>query len=329
MEWIVPVVVFAASLAGTGVVLRQLQRRAILDHPNERSSHTVATPRGGGIAVVVALAAGWLAVALIRPEESREIAAVSGIAVGLAVLSWFDDLGGLPVLVRLLAQVGAIAAVLVITPGDALYFAGLLPAWLDVFAAGVLWVWFVNLFNFMDGIDGIAGTEMATIGLGVTLVAVVAGVANSLPVLGLTMAAAAIGFLRWNWHPAKIFLGDVGSVPLGFLLGWLLLTLAARGQWAAALILPAYYLADATWTLLRRLSRGERVWQAHREHFYQRAVQAGRGHSVVVLSILAANVALVGLACLAARGWVWEALGGATLIVGILLHRLGKEPPAP
>ncbi|MDH3702467.1 MAG: glycosyl transferase, partial [Alphaproteobacteria bacterium] len=131
-------------------------------------------------------------------------------------------------------------------------------------------------------------------------------------------AMAALGFLRFNWHPARIFLGDVGSVPLGYLLGWLLLQAAAAGYWAPALILPLYYLADATITLLRRAARREKVWQAHREHFYQRAVQNGRSHARVSLAVLAANVVLAALALVAVAQPV-IALAAAATTVALLL----------
>ena len=162
-------------------------------------------------------------------------------------------------------------------------FQGWLPPALDMAAAALLWVWFVNLYNFMDGIDGLAGSETAAIGIGLALFAVVGtGGDPALAAPAAAIAAAAIGFLVWNWAPARIFLGDVGSVPLGYLLGFLLLATAARGYWKFALILPLYFLADATITLLRRLARGERVWLPHREHFYQQAVQRGLGHAAVV-----------------------------------------------
>ena len=134
-------------------------------------------------------------------------------------------------------------------------FQGWLPAALDMAAAALLWVWFVNLYNFMDGIDGIAGSETAAIGIGLALFAI-AGIGNdpALAAPAAVIAAAAIGFLVWNWAPARIFLGDVGSVPLGYLLGFLLLAAASRGHWKLALILPLYFLADATITLLRRLA---------------------------------------------------------------------------
>ena len=119
-----------------------------------------------------------------------------------------------------------------------------------------------------------------------------------LAALAATIAAAALGFLPWNWAPARIFLGDVGSVPLGFLLGFLLLGVAASGHWKIALILPLYFLADATITLLRRLALGERVWQPHRRHFYQQAVTRGLGHAAVVRRVIGANLLLIGC------GWV-------------------------
>ena len=311
--------VFAAVLVLTGLVLRILERRAILDHPNERSSHAVAKPRGGGWSVVPILLVGWLAAANAQGAQSEPVWWICGIALALAAISWLDDLRGLSPVVRLLGQTVAVATALIAAPSAAPYFGGLLPGALDAIAAALLWIWYINLFNFMDGIDGIAGVETASTGAGVALVALVAGMPGTELAFGLVAATAAIAFLWWNWHPAKIFLGDIGSVPLGFLLGWLLLGIAAHGQWAAALILPAYYLADATITLCRRAVRGEKVWQPHREHYYQQAVQKGAGHARVSLCILAANVNLVGLAVLAALGWIWPALAGAFVVVAGLL----------
>ncbi len=151
-------------------------------------------------------------------------------------------------------------------------------------------------------------------------------------IYGLALLAGALGFLWWNWHPARIFLGDVGSVPLGFLIGWLLLVLAKNGHWQAALILPLYYLADATITLIRRALRGEKVWQAHREHFYQQAVRRGLSHADVVRHVLALNLVLVLLAVAATWGWGWVSLIGAVIAVSWLLFFLGggnAENPQP
>jgi UDP-N-acetylmuramyl pentapeptide phosphotransferase/UDP-N-acetylglucosamine-1-phosphate transferase len=325
MDWTlsaaVAALVLVASFSGTGAIMRFLRDRAIFDHPNERSSHVLPTPKGAGLAVVPVVAAAWLGAGWMAPVA--HVGLVVGCALALAALSWLDDLRGLSPLLRLAGQAAAIAAVLAVAPPPGPVFAGLLPGWLDLVAAGLLWLWFVNLFNFMDGIDGIAGVETSALGFGVALVTVVAGLPPAFFVHGLALACAALGFLRWNWHPAKIFLGDVGSVPLGFLLGWLLIGLAAAGQWAAALILPLYYLADATITLLRRALRGEPVWQAHREHFYQLAVGRGLSHAQVVGHVLWVDVVLVALAVVAAGGLPEMALAGALVVVAWLLFFLG------
>ncbi len=259
-----------------------------------------------------------LCAAGIVPPASVVIAFAA--TVGLAVVSWFDDLRGLPPGLRLLFQFAAVALGVWALPQGAV-FQGWLPPGLDRIATAIVWVWLVNLFNFMDGIDGIDGSEAAAIGIGIVLVA---GADLGLAAPAAAVAAASLGFLVWNWAPARIFLGDVGSVPLGYLLGFLLFELALRGNWQAALILPAYFLADATLTLLRRLLRGKRVWQAHREHFYQRAVQRGLGHDAVVLRVVAANVVLIGCAWAATKGWGSVALAVAALTVLALLAELGR-----
>src|SRR6185312_3303856 len=211
-------------------------------------------------------------------------------------------------------------------PAGDLVFQGLLPPLADHLLAGLAWLWFINLFNFMDGIDGISGVEAAAIGLGTALAAWLAGTYQEIG-CGLALAGAAAGFLVWNWHPARIFLGDVGSIPLGLVSGWLLLRLAIDGAWAPALILPSYYLADATLTLAKRLARGEKIWQAHRSHFYQRAVQAGLRHDQVARRVAETNVMLILLSYVALGGQSLLALAGAVLVVGMRLHGLGKPAP--
>ena len=317
-------VTFIASLAATRAVLGYLRRRAIFDHPNERSSHARPTPRGGGLAVAAVMIGAWIVIGTGDPTGLHGVEVVCAAALALALLSWVDDLRGLAVHWRLIGQISAVAVTLAVAERHGLFFAGLLPPVLDTVAAGLLWVWFINLFNFMDGIDGLSGTQSACIGAGVVLTAVLSGAPGPLVPLGIAATATALGFLWWNWQPARIFLGDVGSISLGFLLGWLLLALSASGQWAAALILPSYYLADATITLLRRLLRGERVWHAHREHFYQQAIRRGHSHSAVVGAVLLANLTLIALAGLAAAGKTWPAMVGTCMVVAVLLFHLGS-----
>ncbi len=335
---------FAASCLGTRVLVAVLRRRAVLDRPNERSSHIVPTPRGGGIAVIGVSVVAWLVLIALGLLPLRDAVVALG-AAGLAIVSWLDDLRGLSQAVRLLAQFTAVAAGIWVLPHNAI-FHGWLPPGLDAVAGALLWVWFVNLFNFMDGIDGIDGSEAAAIAIGIALVGLFGtfvylpshslppgvGVAGDLELWtpAVAIAGAALGFLVWNWAPARIFLGDVGSVPLGYLLGFLLLELALRGAagmrgaWQAALILPLYFLADATLTLLRRLARGERVWQAHREHFYQRAVQRGLSHDAVVWRVIAADIVLIACALSAAQGWGFAGLAAAAATVLALLVELGR-----
>jgi UDP-N-acetylmuramyl pentapeptide phosphotransferase/UDP-N-acetylglucosamine-1-phosphate transferase len=305
-----------ATWFATGRVLQALLRHAVLDYPNARSSHATPTPRGGGIAVLGILTVVWAAIAVGANDHQGGMVLVLGFALGL--VSWFDDLNALPVAFRLAAQAGAVAlGVWLLLPAGAV-FQGILPPAADAALTGLVWLWFVNLYNFMDGIDGIAGVETVAVGSG--LVAAAAAAGGALPLYPAVLAAAALGFLRWNWPPARIFLGDVGSIPLGYLSGWLLLAAAAKGMWATALLLPLYFLADATLTLGWRLARREKVWQAHRDHFYQRAARRfggpKGGHRPVVLWVLGVNAILAVLAALAAS---YTALAIPCVAVGGLL----------
>ena len=276
-------------------------------------------PRGGGIPVVGVALAAWLALWLLDACAGCGTLfwVVLAGALALAAVSWLDDLrGGLPALPRLLVQIVAVGAGMTALPGDGLVFQGAVPAIVDHALAALAWLWFVNLFNFMDGIDGLSGVEGASLGLGTFLLVLLGAAPAGLGPLGLVLAGVSLGFLLWNWHPAKIFLGDVGSVPLGYLGGWLMLALAATGAWQAALLLPAYYLADATVTLAARLLRRRRVWEAHREHFYQRIVARGWSHARVAGLISGHNLLLVGLAVASQQG---AAAAVAALAAGVIL----------
>ncbi len=314
---------------GTRALIPLLRRASVLDQPNQRSSHLRPVPRGGGIAPVAAIALAWVALAATGLVGPRVLFVLAGATL-LAAVSWLDDLGDLPPATRLFAQSAAVITGMVVEVPAGPIFQGWLPVELDVVAAALLWVWFVNLFNFMDGIDGLAGSEAAGIGIGLLLLAGLSdGQDAAVAGLAAPNALAAIGFLVWNWPPARVFLGDVGSVPLGYLLGFLLIDMAAHGHWKPALILPLYFLADATITLFRRLARGERVWEAHREHFYQGAVQRGLGHGAVTARVIAANILLIGCAWAAENGSGLYAVAAAVVAVMLLLPSLasgGRRP---
>lgn len=309
---------FALTVMGVGLVLRWLHRAQILDHPNERSSHDQPTPRGGGLGVIPAIIVAWGAFSGLY-----DWVLLAG-AAALGLLSWIDDARGLSPLQRLVAQV-AVCGIVVATTAFPLTS---VPVWVLMPIAVLALVWFVNLYNFMDGIDGITGVESAAIALGIVVVEACGPHDTGLMPAALAILGGSLGFLVWNWHPAKIFMGDSGSVPLGLMLGGLLLVLAVQGQWAAALILPAYYGADATITLFRRIGAREKIWQAHRKHFYQRATRGTQygphNHAQVTKAILLANLALIGAAVIAVKMGAVLGLAVAAMIVAALLTVLSR-----
>ena len=320
----------ALSCLATRAVLAVLRRAAILDHPNDRSSHAVPTPRGGGIAVVASIVVASLGWSWVTGQAGNDqtgggLGIALALAIGLSVLSFVDDLRNLSAGIRLAAHFLAVAGGLWALGGHGA-FAAYLPQPLDLALTALAWLWFINLYNFMDGIDGIVGSETAAIAVGVGGLAML-GLAPSI-LLGPSAAilGAAFGFLVWNWHRAKIFLGDSGSIPLGFLIGYLLVATAQPGgpALAAALVLPLVFVLDASITLLRRLARGKKPTEAHREHAYQRATQGGWPHDRVCLAVIAANAGLIALAWLVApvQPWLSVALGIAlaALCYGLLMR---------
>ncbi|MGD9838202.1 MAG: glycosyltransferase family 4 protein [Afipia sp.] len=278
------------------VLLRPLLQRYALARPNARSSHRVPTPQGGGLAVIVATIAGaafsaWYPGGTAWPALLPLLAS----AVLLACVGAYDDLRAMPVFPRLLAQAAAVGVVLATLPAE-FHLVSALPLWAERLLLLVGGLWFVNLVNFMDGLDWMTVAEVVPV-----MGALAAfGLWGQLPpgptIIAIALLGAMIGFAPFNRPVAKLFLGDVGSLPIGLLMGWCLLQLAGSGHLAAALLLPLYYLADATLTLFRRLMNGETVWVAHRSHFYQRATDNGFSVMQVVGEVFALNVALAALA---------------------------------
>jgi UDP-N-acetylmuramyl pentapeptide phosphotransferase/UDP-N-acetylglucosamine-1-phosphate transferase len=273
-------------------------RRYALAKPNARSSHRTPTPQGGGIAVIAAtlVAAGAAFTYLpLGSSATPSLAAVGAAAVVMACIGAIDDVRPLPVGPRLLLQAIVIAGVLYALLAD-LRIAAFLPWWLEFCLLLVGGLWFVNLVNFMDGIDWMTVAEVIPLTAALSVV----GLEGALPaygiVLSLALGGAMLGFAYFNRPVARIFLGDVGSLPIGLIIGALLLLVAGSGNLTAAVIMPLYYLADATITLLRRLMRGEPIAQAHRTHFYQRATDNGFTVLGVVTRVFAVNIGLGALA---------------------------------
>ena len=313
------VIAFVASAVGTRFLIDWLTARQAVAVENDRTMHSGQVPQGGGAAVIAAALGTGL---VMWPWPAWYSVLIPG-AIALAVMSAINDRRNIAFMWRLGAHLLAAGLLLVLVPGQTLIFGGLLAFGLDRLIALLALGWFINLYNFMDGIDGLSGVESMTIASGTLAVLWRAGVSSPLDGLALAVLGASAGFLVWNWHKARIFLGDVGSIPLGFLMGGLLLYLATNVSLAAAVILPLYYLTDATLTLLGRLWRGERVWEAHRSHAYQRAARAVVSHSAVVLRIGACNIVLIGAAVLAV-GYPVFGLAVAVVSVGALMWELER-----
>jgi UDP-N-acetylmuramyl pentapeptide phosphotransferase/UDP-N-acetylglucosamine-1-phosphate transferase len=319
---VISLLALALAWSLTWLYLRVMLAYGQLEPPSERGMHKAPVPSGAGAAIVAA--------ALVLWPTGQTPAAAHGVLLlatlaALAAVSWIDDRRALSPALRLATHAIAVALLLAsLDPEQRVLPA--LPLVAERLALGLAWLWFINLFNFMDGIDGLAGAEAIAVAAGYAVVVAVAGPGNPLELLALIIAAATAGYLFWNWHPAKVFMGDTGSIALGFLLGWLMIDLAARGLWAAAIILPAYFVADATLTLARRLLRGEKPWQPHRQHAYQRAVLAGTRPSAVVLRTAVANGALVALALVSIAYPLWALAGAVGVVAGLLceLERLSR-----
>jgi UDP-N-acetylmuramyl pentapeptide phosphotransferase/UDP-N-acetylglucosamine-1-phosphate transferase len=309
--------VLAAVLSfGLIRLLHPLLVRYALARPNARSSHSVPTPQGGGIAVIVsALVVGGAGVVAMGGIAALPVFAVVAVAVlVLAVLGAVDDIRPLPALPRLLVQMAAVAAIVILaSPGR------ILPEAVPLAAERALLVlagtWWVNLTNFMDGIDWITVSEFVPVTAALAAFGLLGFMSPAAGIVAVALCGALLGFSPANRPVARLFLGDVGSLPIGLLSGWLLMSLAASGHLAAALLLPLYHLADATLTLLRRAAKGERVWEAHRSHFYQRATTNGYAVIAVDARIACLNV---GLAILALVTIIWPILSVPALLVGSL-----------
>jgi UDP-N-acetylmuramyl pentapeptide phosphotransferase/UDP-N-acetylglucosamine-1-phosphate transferase len=291
-------VVAAIVCAGLIFFIRPWLQRYALAQPNARSSHKVPTPQGGGIAVVAATMGVAYGAFFFFMSGSSGVAPSPMLLAAVIVMAGIGvtaDLRPISVAPRLLLQIFTVAAVIYALPAD-LRLVPALPWWVERSLMVLGGVWFVNLVNFMDGLDWITAAEV----IPMTAALAVIGLCGLLPpaaiFISLALCGAMIGFAYFNRPVAKLFLGDVGSLPIGLLLGWLLVLLAGNGGRAAALLLPLYYLADSTLTLMRRLMKGEPVWQAHRSHFYQRATDGGFTVMDVVARVFAINLGLAALA---------------------------------
>jgi Fuc2NAc and GlcNAc transferase len=328
--------VLLLSFALTAGLRRYALSRSLMDIPNARSSHSVPTPRGGGVSIVVSFLGALVFLYVQGSFDSSAFYGVLGSTVAVAAIGFLDDHGHIPARWRLLGHFAAAAW--------GLFWLGGLPAveilghrlnlgWVGHVLGMLYLVWMLNLYNFMDGIDGIASAEAVCVCLSAALVYALGGYSMLLPA-PLVLAAGAAGFLIWNFPPAKIFMGDAGSGFLGMLLG----LLALQAAWQAPallwvwLILTAVFVVDATLTLLRRLARGDKVYQAHRSHAYQYASREVGGHLPVTMAVVVINfVWLLPLALCVMLNWldglVGTLLAFAPLVFLALKFHAGEPEP--
>jgi Fuc2NAc and GlcNAc transferase len=304
----IPVAVFVSSWWLTGRLRDYALERQVLDVPNGRSLHSVATPRGGGLAIALSALPAFVLAALVGILPWPHLWAFAGGGALVAAVGFLDDLATVSPARRLFAHFAAAAWVLWCVGGlppvrvlDGSFDLG----WVGVALALLYLVWLVNLTNFMDGIDGIAAVESITVSAAGAVLYAVAPAGEPQWAAPVILAAAALGFLMWNWPPAQIFMGDGGSGFLGLMLG----ALSLQAAWSAPpllwswIILVGVFAVDATVTLVRRVIRGDRISDAHRTHAYQHAAQYCGAHRTVTLSVAAINLFwLLPLATLVARG---------------------------
>lgn len=314
---------FGASLLLTILAHRYAISRGVLDVPNSRSSHTRPTPRGGGISFVITYSA-YLLLSYLRNTVDRNVAiALVGGGLMIAAVGWVDDHRGLSPKLRLAVHLAAAAwAVAWIRPGELDLGIFEIRGAVQVACFGLLMVtWFTNLFNFMDGIDGIASVEAITCGLGIWMLARRSG-GSAVASLGLVLASSVLGFLPMNWSPAKIFMGDVGSGYLGFTLGTL--TIASEGLGGTPawtwMVLLGVFVTDATLTLIRRIIQREVWYEAHRTHVYQLALQAGYSHRQVTVTVLVATLCILGVCFVTYGQWSGGLMTVASFTVLVTAH---------
>lgn len=328
-------VVFAVSCAVAGGATRALmsllQKRGLLDVPNGRSSHKRPTPRGGGLGIILGVTCGVLVARVLGLPLPDSV--IFACALSIAAVGFLDDRsGGLPARLRFSLQCAAAAIIAYHTGGiERLPLPEPMDVPLGVFSIPAAMIWIVavtNIYNFLDGIDGYAGLQGVIAGVGIALLSQ----NGSVSVVGLAVAGSCAGFLMLNWHPAKIFMGDVGSGALGFLLAALPLQLDSTVRSDAVFIVSMclwFFLADGTFTIISRLARGEKIWEAHCSHLYQRLVKTGLPHNVVVTRVGTAAAVLAALSLVGVKAgrssWQWlvlgSAIGGFLFLLRWTLHR--------
>ena len=327
--WPAVLVAGCASLSAVLIFFfRPLLVQHLMAHPNARSSHKTPTPQGAGLAVMLSVFAGTaLAILTAPPLGAPSLVPALVIACGLTILGGIDDWLTLPVSWRFLGQALAAMALVLSLPEGFQLFPGLMPLSLERALIAVGIVWFINAVNFLDGLDWMTVVQVVPIALAIAILNGLGAVPATIAVLALALLGAVLGFAVFNKHPAQIFLGDAGSLPIGLCLAFMLI-FVAKTHLAAALILALYTMADSTITLVRRIRAKEPILSAHRTHFYQRGVAAGLSVPQVTARVLLLQILLAALAIATVLFPTLPAallcLGLGVLATALLLHALAN-----
>lgn len=286
---------FFISLLLTKNLIFLLKQYGMIDFPDARRSHTTVTPRGGGLAFVIIFALLFPLFEYYSSKEINNSVEILQIFLPIAIVSFWDDIFHVQIPIRLIVHIlcSVLAVMWLIHP--TLILQSQLPIYLDLMIGAFALLAFLNIYNFLDGIDGLTASE--TIYLSITILTLCFLNYGIIPKAKIVIAICVItlgwafGFLYFNWQPAKIFIGDVGSVSIGFLLGFCLLTVAATNTelFLACIIAPLYYIADGGLTILIRMLKGEKIWEPHLQHFFHKSVSKGRSHKQVVKGIMKCN----------------------------------------
>jgi UDP-N-acetylmuramyl pentapeptide phosphotransferase/UDP-N-acetylglucosamine-1-phosphate transferase len=318
---------FMISLLTIKISIKILSKTKTLDIPNERSNHNAPIIKGAGIGIITTF---MMLYYIYFPITDQIVTISLGL---LCLLSFINDNRQISIIIRLLIQIICSFLVIKFWPPflNLTILENILPSWVVLIIILIFFIWLINLFNFMDGIDGISGVQCIILGIGTGLCLFLSNETNKHEyIITSFLAGSGLAFLIWNWQPAKVFLGDAGSIPLGFLNAILVLLLFNNGLWYVALILNSYYFADSSITLLKRMLMKNKPWKAHKTHYYQIAVQNGSSHSKVCKLISIHGILLILLASFASVNDSLINIFLSVLISSIstiyLLYYLNKKP---
>lgn len=323
-------ITFIGTCLLTCLLVRILPYFGLLDIPNQRRAHKNVTPRGGGLAIVI-----MVTIAIIIYEYFFQVSSIGAIKIlsilfVISMVSFLDDLIYIPIVIRLITHIVCSALAIILFVPPALLFHNELPPYLDFILSVIGLTAFLNIYNFLDGIDGITCSESIHLSITILILCYLKSDiiihVNLIIALNIIILGSSIAFLLFNWQPAKIFLGDVGSISLGFLLGFSLLLISASSAhlFVASVIASLYYLADGGLTIIIRLINKEKIWQPHLKHFFQKAVQKGNSHKQVVSRVISCNLLLM-LVSIVSLYFPVLSIMLAILVVMITLINFTKE----